>query len=157
VGFPFHQKIPFVAFLITGGVFKKVSGSLTLFVKHGFFYNILKCFRAISAKVGNRIFVSIVPNDPPYVTLCGSYKCENLAEPVYVAFRSVSVFSNILDPFVAPNKIITHFLLIAVVRNPCRYVVADDNIGGVGFDPSTYTSSLYIDLYIPLYRLKRRN
>jgi hypothetical protein len=41
---------------------------------------------------------------------------ENLAEPVYVQ-RSVrfQYSQTFLDPFVAPNKIITHFLLIAVV------------------------------------------
>jgi hypothetical protein len=51
----FHQKIFPRRLPLYGGVFKKVSvyGSHTVFVKHGFFYNILKCFRAISAKVGN--------------------------------------------------------------------------------------------------------
>jgi hypothetical protein len=62
------------------------------------------------------IFVSI--GTDPYVTrYAGSYKCENLAEPVYVQ-RSVrfQYSQTFLDPFVAPNKIITHFLLIAVVQ-----------------------------------------
>jgi hypothetical protein len=53
-----------------------------------------------------------------------------------------------LDPFVAPNKIITHFLLIAVVPEILADIVrrvADDNIGGVGFDPShTNDTVLYI-------------
>jgi hypothetical protein len=106
-----------------------------------------------------------VPNDPPYVTrYAGSYKCENLAEPVYVQ-RSVrfQYSQTFLDPFVAPNKIITHFLLIAVVPEILADIVrrvADDNIGGVGFDPSHTNDTVFvvyfIDLYILLYRLRRR-
>jgi hypothetical protein len=53
-------------------------------------------------------------------------------------------------------------LLIAVVPEILADIVrrvADDNIGGVGFDPSyndTVFVVYFIDLYILLYRLRRR-
>jgi hypothetical protein len=75
----------------------------------------------------------------------------NLAEPVYVQ-RSVrfQYSQTFLDPFVAPNKIITHFLLIAVVPEILADIVrrvADDNIGGVGFDPSHTNDTVFVVFY----------
>jgi hypothetical protein len=76
-----------------------------------------------------------------------------IAEPVYVQ-RSVrfQYSQTFLDPFVAPNKIITHFLLIAVVPEILDIVrrVADDNIGGVGFDPSHTNDTVFVVYFIDL-------
>jgi hypothetical protein len=67
----------------------------------------------------------------------GSYNARISLNPYIQRSVRFQYSQTFLDPFVAPNKIITHFLLIAVVPEILTDIVrrvADDNIGGVGFD-----------------------